>query len=94
MMKIFEQIQKEQNENEYNRTEVTDRTSILKQLMAEKFSLNQSQDVRIIEQTDSTRFKNSYVSKLRERNLTSLSQTMNGFNQPKNLVYLQVKGKN
>jgi hypothetical protein len=40
MMKIFEQIQKEQNENEYNRTEVTDRTSILKQLMAEKFSLN------------------------------------------------------
>ena len=61
---------------------MTDRTGMLKQLMESKFTLNQSGDVRILENTDSTSGVKGYVNKLKNRNLVSFSQTLNGFNSP------------
>ena len=50
--------------------------------MESKFTLNQSGDVRILENTDSTSYVDGYVNKLKNRNLVSLSQTLNGFSSP------------
>ena len=78
--KIFENIQKDQNKTEFERTEVQDRAKDLKnQLDKQRYGLNQTFDLRILENHDSTSKPNSYTQILRKRNEKRLNQTINGF---------------
>lgn len=64
MRKIFEQIERDKNENEYNRTEVQDRAGNLRDTLAHfQFDLNQTQAIRMVEKHDSECKDQSYMSK-------------------------------
>ena len=64
MKRVFEKIEKENNENEYNRTEI--QKGVLNQYLINtrknKFDLNQSNGIRLIERTDCSSKKTSYVN--------------------------------
>lgn len=95
MKKILEQIDRENNENEYNRTEVQDRTQGLGETLEKmQFDLNFSQDVRVLDSNDSLAHDSSYAGQMIKLNRKKLSKTMYGMKDMSNLVYLQLKGKN
>ncbi len=95
MKKIFEQIEREKNENEYNRTEIQDRSSMLNNTLQRfQFDLNQSGGIRIIDKTDSMVSPRSYTSQVRRTNQSHLSAVKHGLVNPNQLVYLQVRGRN
>ena len=56
--------------------------------------LNQTGDVRLLESCDWSTKERSYLNQSRQSNKTQLYRTMNGFSDPKDMVHLQVKGKN
>ena len=67
MKKIFEQIEREKNENEYSRTEVYDRAMYLTdQLLKFQFDLNQSGALRIHDSSEASAHKKSYINKMEE----------------------------
>lgn len=67
--KIFENIDKEQEQTEFERTEVY---GITKAANASKnYGLNKTGDLRILDNTDSTCNPNSYASIMRKRNESS-----------------------
>jgi hypothetical protein len=95
MKKIFEQIDRERNENEYNRTTIQDRVAGLGETLQRfQYDLNQSGDVRLLDVTDSSAKQNSYLNKSIENNRNSLYRAMGGLKDFNDLVYLQIKGKN
>ena len=65
MRKIFDQIEKEKNENEYNRTEIQDRTNLFDETLQRfQYDINQSGAIRLIEVQDtSSKTHSSYHSK-------------------------------
>ena len=95
MKKIFDQIEREKNENEYNRTEIQDRTAGFGDtLLRFQYDLNQSGDVRILDNFDSFTKLNGYFNKNLDHNKTHFKRTVNGLSDPSDLVHLQIKGKN
>ena len=93
--KIFMEIEKAANENEYNRTEVQNRKDKLADILNRyRMDLNQTGDVRLLESCDWSTKERSYLNQSRQSNKTQLYRTMNGFRDPKNMIHLQVKGKN
>lgn len=95
MKKIFDQIEREKNENEYNRTEIHDRTIGLSEALHKfQFDLNTSQDVRVVDNYETLSHNESYANQQRALNKKRMLSSMNGFTEPGQLVYLQVKGKN
>ena len=80
MKRIFEQIEKDRNENEYNRTCILDRANELKDAANRlAFDLNSSNGVRLLETIDSSIKKSSYVNKVAGSNIEHLKRTTNNF---------------
>ena len=89
MKKIFDQIEREKNENEYNRTEIQDRAGNLVDALAHfQFDLNQTQAIRMVDKIDSQSKDQSYVNTQMSKNNQHLLDTMNGIQDPNQLIYL------
>ena len=89
MKKIFEQIEREKNENEYNRTEIQERANYLTdQLLKFKFDLNQSGALRIIESLEKSSHNKSYSAEIERENKKALKKALNGLECQDKLVYL------
>ena len=90
--KIFFQIELEKNKNEFNRANVVDRTEFFGETRKRyAHDINLSGDVRIIDKN----VANNYLDKIKEQNKIHIKKVMNGIEDPtKDLVHLQVKGKN
>ncbi len=62
--KIFDKINRDRNENEYNKTEIQARAGyLIDHLNKFQFDLNKSGAVRILEAYDSQAKRNSYFNK-------------------------------
>ena len=59
-----------------------------------RFDLNTSGDIRLLESHDWSTKENSYFKDASSKNQNQLCRTMNGFQDPKDMIHLQVKGKN
>ena len=78
MKKIFEQIERENNENEYNRTTIMDRADVFRNTANRlAFDTNQANSLRIMETNDSANNKNSYVNRLARENEEHLKRVIN-----------------
>ena len=78
MKKIFEQIERENNENEFNRTTITDRADVLRNTANRlQFDINSANSLRILETSDSTNNKNSYINRLAKENEEHLKRVTN-----------------
>lgn len=63
--KILERIDYENNQNEFTRTEIKDRSDYLNQLMeAKKYDFNANRNMRVMDTFDSQSNKRSYFHKL------------------------------
>ena len=66
MRKIFDQIEKEKNEDEYNRTEVHDRRNLFDDTLKRiRFDINQSGAIRLIEVQDTRSRDSTYLSQMK-----------------------------
>jgi hypothetical protein len=89
MKKIFDQIEKEKNENEFNRTVIQNRTEGLNKTLNDfSFNLNSTGAVRILDRIDSSSAGDSYLNRVKRRNVSHLAQTNNGFQCSDKMVYL------
>jgi hypothetical protein len=80
MKRIFEKIERERNENEFTRTEVLERADDLDKVrLKNRFNLNQSRDLRIIENYSTQNKGESYIKRIKELNEPRLQDTQNGF---------------
>ena len=78
MKKIFEQIERENNENEYNRTTIMDRADVFRNTANRlAFDTNQANSLRIMETNDSSNNKNSYVNRLARENEEHFKRVIN-----------------
>ena len=59
-----------------------------------QFDINQTGDIRILDNCDSSSKQKSYYKHAIKSNQNQMCRTMNGFRDPKNIIHLQVKGKN
>ena len=97
--KILKQIE-DMEENEYNVTEIKTRGEKNKEQDI-KYNLNTSFAIRLLEKTDSSVKKNSYIHQLAKNNHEQLKRVLhnngdilNNTSVNNNLIYLQVKGQN
>ena len=66
MRKIFDQIEKEKNEDEYNRTEIQDRRNLFDDTLQRlRFDINQSGAIRLIEVQDTRSKDSTYLSQMK-----------------------------
>ena len=75
--KIFENIDKDQEQTEFERTEVHGLTQGTN--ASKNYGLNKTGDLRILDNSDSTCNPNSYASIMRKRNEGQLAEKLKGF---------------
>jgi len=68
MQKVFKQIEKERNENEYNRTLIEERLKQEKENNEFKFDMNETKRLRLVDINDSNSKQTSYINKLFQNN--------------------------
>jgi hypothetical protein len=74
MKKIFDQIEKEKNENEFNRTMIQNRTEGFNKTLNDfSFNLNSTGAVRILDRIDSSSAGDSYLNRVKKLNKTHLA---------------------
>ena len=62
LKKIFMQIEKERNENEFNRTQIQNRRDMLQDVVKDlEFDINQTGDLRLLDNCDPSSRNNSYL---------------------------------
>ena len=65
LSRIYKKIERELNENEYNRTEIQERADALNSKAAGyRFDLNATNGIRILDTVDSNTNERSYVNRL------------------------------
>ena len=99
MKTVLQKIDKEKNENEFNRTEILKGhlEGMIKK-PRKKFDLNSTQGIRLMDRSDCSTKKKSYMNKLIKKNQEQYNKITNhqslfhqDCNQPlvnKNLIYL------
>jgi len=68
MQKVFKQIEKERNENEYSRTLIEERLKQEHENNEFKFDLNETNRLRLVDSNDSNSKQTSYLNELYQNN--------------------------
>ena len=78
MKRIFERIEQERNENEYNRTKILAKGDLLGGATKDlAFDINSSGGLRLLEKADSVGNKGSYMNDLAKNNEEHLKRATN-----------------
>ena len=75
MKRIFERIEQERNDNEYNRTKILERADLKGPEKNLKFDINSAGGLRLLENSDSASNRQSYINNLAQNNEEHLKST-------------------